>query len=155
MAPGLWLSSVLYVRLECVYGLGQAAHAARSVLLMDDALLGHLLNAGDGERQKVLGCGGVTGIDGRTQVFDLCSHEAAVVTVVRAAFGILPVSLDGAGDVGHLWLPMVKWRRGSVSEFAARSIVLSVACQGHRMDSYGLPRESISETSFVAVRVIT
>ena len=98
----------MYAFLECVNGLGQATYPACSVLLVDDALLGHLLNAGDGERQKVLGCGGVTRVDRGTQVFDLCSHKTAVVTVVRATLGILPVSLDGTGDVSHLWLPMVK-----------------------------------------------
>ena len=111
MKDHLGSSTKLYVRrgLERVYGLGQAADTACSVLLVDDSLLGHFLNAGNGEWQKILGCGSVSRVDCGAQILDLAAHGTAVVTVVRAAFGILPVPLDGAGDVGHRWLPMVEW----------------------------------------------
>ncbi len=94
------------MRLECVDGLGQAAHPACSIFLVNDAFLGNLLDAGDCDWQQVFGGFSVTCVDGFAQVSDLGPHRASVVTVVRASLDVLSVPLHCACDVGHCWLPM-------------------------------------------------
>ena len=77
------------------------------------------------------------------------------MTVVRAAFGVLPVPLDGAGYIGHLGPQWLSGDEEKCLEFGARSIFPWLTCQAVGLEWGSRQRLSILVGGLSRVMVIT